>query len=154
MKQRFGRLRFILYFAAAVGLTWPLGPRLGSYLSLGTEGSATVPLFNLWTLLWNADRLQAGYTGYWNAPIFYPEPVTFAFSEPQPLTGLIFTLVSEISENPVAAYNVVLLLFLTLNGIAADWLLRKLGVYGFPAFLAGLLAMALPFIGNELGYCR
>ncbi|MFZ0544303.1 MAG: hypothetical protein WAM60_02625 [Candidatus Promineifilaceae bacterium] len=144
------RFRYLLYVVVAVGLTWPLGAQMGDRLPLGTEGSATVPLFNLWTLMWNADRLQHGYAGYWDAPAFYPERGTFALSEPQPLTGVIFSA-ADLGGNPVAAYDLVLLLFLALNGISADWLLRKLGVETIPALLGGLLAMALPFVSNEWG---
>jgi hypothetical protein len=101
--------------------------------------------------MWNADRLRQGYAGYWDAPIFYPVQGTFALSEPQPLTGLIFSLFDGLGGNPVLAYNLVLLMFLVLNGLAAEWLLRKLGVGPGPAVLGGLLAIGLPFVGNEMG---
>jgi hypothetical protein len=142
---------YALYFGMAVGLTWPLVLRIGSHLPLGTEVSATVPLFNLWTLMWNADRLQQGYADYWDAPIFYPESGTFALSEPQPLTGLLFSLFIWLVRNPTAAYNLVLVLFLALNGVSAGWLLRRLGLDNGPSFLGGMLAVALPFVSNEMG---
>ncbi len=143
--------RILYYLLVAIALIWPLGRQIGSHLPLGTEPSGTVPFFNLWTLMWNADRLQHGYNGYWDAPIFYPETGTFALSEPQPLTGLLFALLAWISRNPITAYNLILLLFLGLNSISADWLLQKLGVTKTPAFLSGLLALTLPFVWNELG---
>ena len=149
--SRLVRFRHLLYLVGAIGLTWPLSLRIGTHLPLGTEGAATVPLFNLWTLLWNSDRLQQGLTDYWNAPIFFPETGTFALSEPQPLTGLIFSMFLWFIKNPIAAYNLVLLLFLTLNAISVDWMLRKLGIGVGPAFLTGFLALALPFVGNEMG---
>ncbi len=145
------RFRHLFYLVGAVGITWPLGLQIGSHLPLGTESVATVPLFNLWSLLWNSNRLQQGLANYWNAPIFFPETGTFALSEPQPLTGLIFSMLLWLIRNPIAAYNLALLLFLTLNAISADWLMRKLGAGVAPAFLTGLLALALPFVGNELG---
>jgi hypothetical protein len=76
---------------------------------------------------------------------------TFALSEPQPLTGLIFSLFAWLGHNPILAYNLVLLLFLTLNAISAEFLLRKLGIKPTPSFLGGLLALALPFVSNEWG---
>jgi hypothetical protein len=75
-----------LYAALAIVLTWPLALRLTTHLPIGAESSPTVPLFNLWTLRWNAERLAEGYRGYWDAPIFHPTTGAFAFSEPQPLT--------------------------------------------------------------------
>lgn len=144
-------LRPLLYLFGALGLTSPLALRLPGHLPLGTESVATVPLFNLWSLLWNTDRLQHGFAAYWDAPIFFPEPGTFALSEPQPLTGLIFTTFIWLTRNPILAYNLILLLFLTLNATSADFLLRNLNISPAPAFLSGLLALTLPFITNELG---
>lgn len=140
-----------LYAALAIVITWPLAMRLTTHLAIGAESSATVPLFNLWTLRWNAERLAEGYRDYWDAPIFHPTPGAFAFSEPQPLTGLLFALLWRVSGSDVLAYNLVLLLALTLNGLTAAWMLRTFRLPPAPALLGGLLAVGLPFIVNELG---
>lgn len=140
-----------LYAACACVVSWPLLPHIATHLPLGTETSATVPLFNLWTLLWNSDRLRHGYTGYWNAPIFYPTPGALALSEPQPLTGLFFTAIAFLTRNPALAYNLVLLTFLTLNGMASYTLFAQLGLEAVPALLSGIPAVSLPFVLNELG---
>ena len=65
-------------------VVWGMG--LNQFDMGGSSQVATVPLFNLWTIWWNADRLRHGLKDYWDAPIFYPERDTFAFSEPQPTT--------------------------------------------------------------------
>lgn len=122
-----------------------------THLPLGTESVATVPLFNLWTLRWNASQLLVGYHDYWNAPIFYPEQGTFALSEPQPLTGLLFAPFYWLSGNNALAYNIVLLLILTGNGLAAANWLHRAGIGRFPSLLGGVLALALPFVSHELG---
>jgi hypothetical protein len=140
-----------LYLLTACALTWPLAANLTTSLPLGTEPSVTVPLFNLWTLRWNAEQLLAGYRNYWNAPIFHPTPGAFALSDPQPLTGALFALPYILSNNQALAYNLTLLLALTLNGYAAFRLLLVTGVPSGPALLGGLLAQALPFTSNELG---
>ena len=140
----------LLFLLAACALTWPLAPRLGTHLPLGSEAPATVALFNLWTLRWNAGRLAAGYAGYWHAPIFYPQPGAFALSEPQPATGMVFAALAS-AGGPVIAYNLVLLLALALNGWSAYFLLRTLGNARGAALLGGLLALALPFASYELG---
>lgn len=75
-------LELAVYFLLALIFTWPLARHIASGIPMGTETVATVPLFNLWTLWWNADRLGALYQGYWDAPIFYPLEGVFAFSEP------------------------------------------------------------------------
>jgi hypothetical protein len=132
-------------------LTWPLARHLGDSLPAGVEGEQTVPLFNLWTLRWNELQLGDLYRHYWDAPIFHPTSGAFALSEPQPLTGLLFAPIAWVTHNPVLAYNLVLLVILTLNGLAAARLARRLGAGAAPAALAGVVAQALPFVANQLG---
>jgi len=138
-----------VHAAVALVLTWPLAVHLDR-LPAGTEPVATVPRFNLWTLGWTADRLPHLLSGWWDAPIFWPTPGTFAFSEPQPLTGAAFALLRPVAGGP-AAYSLVLLAALTLNGVAAGALARRLGARPIAALLAGVLAQALPFVFHELG---
>jgi hypothetical protein len=154
-----------IYLLVALLLTYPLIFRITTHLPLGTEPAATVPLFNLWTLMWNADQVGVLYQGYWYAPIFFPTPGTFALSEPQPLTGLLFVPFFSATNNAVLSYNLIFLLHLTLNGLAAYCLVRRLEGgetrgrislqssgrknLTLPAFLAGLFAQTLPFVSNE-----
>ncbi len=115
----------LLFLALAVWGTWPLGRHFLTAISQGTEGVATVPLFNLWTLWWNADRLAHGLAGYWNAPIFHPAERTFAFSEPQPphmAVAPLFWLTGHLGF----AVNAYQLLSLTLNGLLGAWVCRLL----------------------------
>src|SRR5258708_1206453 len=69
----------LMYAGLALWSTWPLLRNPATTLPLGPSQVATVPLFNLWTIWWNADRLRHGLKEYWEAPIFYPERDTFAF---------------------------------------------------------------------------
>lgn len=138
------------YLLLGVVVTWPLLPHFATHLPLGSLGSATVPWFNLWTLSWNADRLQHGMQGYWDAPIFFPTPDCFALSEPQTFTGFVFALLRTLMQ-PAAAYNAIVLGSLVLNGLAARHLLRVSGVSARAATLAGLLAVAASFALKELG---
>lgn len=141
----------LAYCALSLLLTYPLIFQVTTDLPLGTEPAATVPLFNLWTLLWNADRLTTLYQGYWHAPIFFPTPGAFALSEPQPLTGLFFAPLYHATTNAIFAYNFVFLLHLALNGVGAYCLARTTRVSQFASFLTGVLAQALPFVTNEWG---
>lgn len=142
-------LTSFIYVVWALILTYPLVKHPLSHIPLGSEPVGTVPLFNLWTLQWNIDQLMQGYPNYWDAPIFAPNPGAFAFSEIQPLTALLaapFWLIS-----PALGYNFVVLLFLTLNGWFAFWLLKSWEVSFLPALLAGLLMQSLPFVAQEMG---
>jgi len=141
---------FALYSLAAVVGTWPLALRISTHLPLGSLSNATVPFFNLWTLEWNVRSLARGYSGYWDAPIFYPTPGTFALSEAQALTGLGFAALTA-AVSGVTAYNLVLLMTLIANALAARRLMRVLGAVDSVATASGLLALGLPFVWKELG---
>lgn len=130
-------------------LTWPLMGSFTHAIPQASEPVETVPLFNLWTMGWNVDRLGEGYQGYWDAPIFYSAQGTFAFSDPQPLTGLLGAVFWRLS--PATAYNSVLILLLTLNGWSVYRLGRGRGISTLPAALSGMLAQAIPFLTNERG---
>lgn len=141
----------VLYLLLAVVLTWPLARDLEAGPPRGTEQSATVPLFNLWTLAWNHDRLAHGYRDYWDAPIFWPERGAFALSEPQPLTGLLTAPLVWLTGSEVEAYNLFLLLALALNGWFGLLLLRALGLPLWIAATGGAAIETLPFVHQELG---
>jgi hypothetical protein len=140
-----------LYAGLAVVLTWPLVAHITDSLTYGTEPVSTVPLFNLWTLEWN--QLQVGdlYGSYWDAPLFHPTSGAFALSEPQPVTGLVFTPIAWLSGNTVLGYNLVALLILAVNGYAGSRLARALGASPGPAALAGALACGLSFTTHQMG---
>src|SRR5438876_1876481 len=114
-----------LCLATALVQTAPLGLHLTTCIPFGNYPVPTVPRFNLWTLWWNSDRLLHGYRGYWQAPIFYPAPHSFACSEPLWLTGLVASPFWWISGSPALAYNAVLLLTFALNGWCGYFLLRR-----------------------------
>lgn len=141
----------LLYVIVVVVVTWPLATTMTTAVPRGTEREGTVPLFNLWVLWWNADRAAHGWDGYWDAPIFYPTPSTFAFSEPQPLTGLVSAPLWVLGVPPVLIYNLMLLGMLLLNGIMAYWWGRAVHLAPLSAVLMGILALSAPLIMNFLG---
>ncbi len=141
---------FTGYAALAVILTWPLATCLTSCLPLGQEPTDTVPLLNAWTLWWNADRLEHGWAGYWDAPIFYPERATLALGEPQPVSGVLSWPLQKLLGLP-AAYNGLLLLHLTLNGLLGVRFLRGEGLSLTASRIGGVWLMGLPLVGTSLG---
>ena len=147
-----GLLELGAYFAVAGLFTWPLLLNLASRLPLGSESSATLPLFNLWTLSWNAERALQLWSGYWDAPIFYPQPLAFGLSDPMPFTGILFALGWVLAwGNSFLAYNLCLLAILVLNGVAACRLSVAVCGQRAPSVLVGILAVGLPWVANELG---
>jgi hypothetical protein len=144
-----GILTLVGYSLLAVWATWPLTPRMFHELPVGDIGFTTVPLLNVWTMWWNADRLQHGFRGYWDAPIFYPTPDTFAFSEPQPPT-VVMAPVLWMTGSRIFAYNLYLLLSIILNGAFAERLLKIVGLNRLPAVIGGMAMVLLPVVHWQL----
>lgn len=142
---------FLVFVLWSLALTYPLVLQPASHIPLGDEKAGTVPFFNLWSLQWNIDQLMSGYPNYWDAPIFAPTKGTFAFSEPQPLSAILAAPLWLGLASPALAYNALVLLFLTLNGWFAYWLLRAWNLSPLPALLAGIFVQSLPFIAQEMG---
>jgi hypothetical protein len=140
----------LFFLGLALYSVWPLPTEFRTSLPQATESVATVPLFNLWTIWWNADRLAHRCSGYWDAPIFYPTPATFAFSEPQPVSMAVAPLV-WLNDTPVAAYNSYLILSLVLNGCAGAWLVRQIGGSRWAGLAGGAMLLMLPFVHWQLG---
>lgn len=139
---------FFLFLALAS--TWPLARHAHDHLPLGMEEAATVPLFNLWTVWWNAERAANGYEGYWDAPIFHPAKKAFTFSEPMSLTVLAAPVVF-LGDNRILAYNCLLLFALGMNGWAACRLLRRLPHHPALPWLGGIMIALLPLVHSWLG---
>ena len=123
--------------------------RLPASVPLVSTDVATVPLFNAWTIGWNADRALHGFSGYWDAPIFYPADDAFAFSEPQPAT-LLVAPICWITGSAVAGYKAWLFLSLGLNGFFTALLLRRIGHGLFLQIVGGTAMSLLPIIHQRI----
>lgn len=139
-----------VFAVTAVAATWPLAGQLTTAIPLGWEQVATVPLLNLWTVWWNADRAAAGFVGYWDAPMFYPAEATFIYSEAQPTTLAVAPLV-WLRGDAILAYNIYLLLSLWLNGLLTFRLLREHDYSAWSAGVAGVMTQILPYTTWQLG---
>jgi hypothetical protein len=110
-----------------------------------------VPFASAWSLWWIADRVAAGFRGFWDAPIFFPNPGTLAFSEPLLLEGMAGAPLHWLGGSPVLVANLVLLAALVTNGAFALALLRGLGLGPFASIAGGAMLCLLPFVHHELG---
>ena len=141
---------FFAHLGVAVACLWPSVLHFTDHIPLGSEPTPTVPFFNLWTLEWNAYEFAHGLAHYWDAPIFAPSTGAFARSEAQPLTGAVFWVLRTVIDAP-AAYSLLVLAFLVLNGLAAARLARTLGAGAVAAIATGVLAQVAPFVIGQLG---
>ena len=143
-------LELLLFVCLAIGATWPLALNSRDHLPLGTETAATVPLFNLWTVWWNADRIGQGFAHYWDAPVFYPDEGTFSYSEPQPLTAAVAPIIMLADSIPLG-YNFLVLAGLCLNGLVTYWLLREVSLPGIYSLTGGVMMTLLPLVHSWIG---
>lgn len=118
-------------------------------LPLQSTTVATVPLFNAWTIGWNAGRIAEGMQNYWEAPIFYPADNAFAFSEPQPATMLVAPIV-WITGSVVTAYKSWLFLAVLLNGVFTGLLLRRLQHSAIAQAAGGSAVILLPIVWQRI----
>jgi hypothetical protein len=132
---------------AAVVFTWPLARHLTEAVPTGVR-PPTVALFGLFTMEWTEQAVEHG-ASYWDAPMFHPHGGTFAWSEPQPFTGLIVWSISKLTGT-VAAYNLILLSYLMLTGLAGYALVRQLTDDRVAALWAGLWMTAGAFPIQQL----
>ena len=139
-----------LFLLLAVASTWPLVTRMESAIPQGCERVATVPLFNLWTIWWNADRAGSMLDRYWDAPIFAPSEKAFALSESQPTTIAVAPIVWILGSRTLA-YNVYLLSMLVLNGWCGSLLVGSLTRNRLAGTLAGAALLLLPLVHWQLG---
>lgn len=134
-----------IFSSIALWSVWPMPRSIGSKVITSQEGIATVPLFNAWTIAWNAHSLRSGVQNYWHAPIFHPLQNSFALSEPQP-AALVVAPVVWWWQSPIAAYNVYLLLSLVLNGLFTIRLMRTIGTGWIPSIVASVAMVQHPLL--------
>lgn len=139
----------VLYLLALLGLTWPWATRLTEAVPAGSE-PPTLVLFQLYTMEWNARFLSEGGS-YWDAPFFYPHAHTFAWSEPQPFSGLLVWLLMQGGLSLTVSYNLVLLAYLVLAGVFTRRLALQVTDHQGGAFLAGLWAVAGTWSIHQMG---
>lgn len=136
------------YAAAAVVMTWPLVLGLSRDIPWDLGDS----ILNAWILQWGADRILAlsggdirALSGYWSAPIFYPEPLALAYSEHLTAQVLQALPVYAATGNIILAYNAVFLATFVLSGLGMFLFVRELTGSPRAAFLAGLIYAFVPY---------
>lgn len=144
------RIVLLVFYVALAAITvLPVVHEPTRLMPAGATKGATVPLFNVWSIWWNADRLQHGFRHYWDAPIFAPNRGAFAFSEPQPAT-LSVSPVIWITDSRVLAYNLYLIGSLVANGFLGERLLRTLRLNRRFAAVGGAAILLLPLVYEQL----
>jgi hypothetical protein len=116
-----------LYIVAAIAMTWPVARGVSDHIAIDLGDPAFVSFViswgsQHWLELLSGDSTAA--TRFWSAPIFYPEPLTTAYSEHFALHSLLTLPVYAVTQNAILCYNL--------------WFLGSFALAGFSMFLLAL----------------
>jgi hypothetical protein len=138
----------VWYTVITLLMTWPLATGLTRDIPWDLGDS----VLNCWILQWGADHWLhflrgdlGAFRGYFNANIFYPEPLTIAYSEHMTTQVLQILPVYALTHNIVLAYNLLFLSTFVLSGLGTYLLVRELTGSARAGFLAGLLYAFAPY---------
>jgi hypothetical protein len=145
------------YLVLTLAMTWPLAAHPGRDLpsDLGD------PLLNTWIIGRNDLRFEAALahgpstlSGFWDARVFHPEPLTLAYSEHLIAQSVQALPVHAFTGNPILAYNVVFLSTFVLSGLFCFLLVRDLTGSDAAAFVAGLFFAFAPYRFYQLSHVQ
>ena len=136
------------YLAATIVMTWPLVTVLRQQIG----GDLGDPLFNAWVLRWTSGQVLqalhghlAALSDYWHGNIFYPAPLTLAYSEHLTPQMLQILPVMAATDNVILSYNLLLLSTFVLSGLGMYLLVRELTGEPLAAVLAGFAFAFAPY---------
>jgi hypothetical protein len=134
-------------------LTAILGRDVLAQLGTTIANDAGDPLLTAAILYWNAQHVP-WTDAWWQFPIYYPTGDTLAFSEHLLGLSVIATPIAWLTGNPLAAYNLTLLLTFPLCGMAMFALVYHLTRSAPAAFLAGLAYAFAPYRISNLPHIQ
>jgi hypothetical protein len=146
-----------VYTLIAVVMTWPVALTIGSHLASDVGD----PAFVCWILAWDAGQILAALGGdlsalanYWNGNIFYPAPLTLAYSEHFTGQALQIVPVYALTGNIILCYNLLFISTFVLSGLAVFLLVRDLTGRPLAAFLAGLAYAFAPYRMGQFSHLQ
>jgi hypothetical protein len=142
-----GPAALAVYSLLALLMTWPLVLGIGS----NVPGDLGDSLLNMWILAWGAEHLpllvtgQIGWSEFWNANIFHPDPLALALSEH--LFGLTLQILPLywLTGNIILCYNLLFISTFALSAFGTYLLVLDLTGDKRAAFVAGLVYGFLPY---------
>jgi hypothetical protein len=109
------------------------------------------PALQAWQMAWSGHILLTDPAGLWDSNTFFPEPLSFAFSD----TLLGYAPAGMIGEGPTAAilrYNIMFVLAHALATFGAYALVRQLGAGRTGAIVAGAAYTYAPWMLAQAGH--
>jgi hypothetical protein len=140
---------FIVYIVFTIALTWPASTTLTTHIvsDLGD------PLLNAAILHWNAENVPFTQT-WWNFPIFFPTDNALTFSETLLGVTVITAPIHWVTNSPLMAYNLLVLLSFPLSAITMYAFVNRVTGVPAAAFLAGLAFGFAPYRVAHLSHVQ
>lgn len=129
-----------LLLLVLVGVTWPQFKAFST-----TVADHWDPLLSVWRLSWIAHALAASPLHLFDAPIFYPEARTLAYTDAVLLPALVSAPLIWLGAPLVLVYNLMLLGSMVLSGLGAWLLARRLTGSPLAAIVAALAYAFAPY---------
>lgn len=136
----------LLYLGIALVITYPLVTVLNSHFAGHPFGDSYEYARHSW---WIGHALRTGQPLFQHPLLAYPDGLSGAWLWAIPLQSFPTALFAMMMPLPLA-FNLSLLLTLTLNGWSMFWLVRRLTGQPLAAWLAGLIFMAYPTFQGHL----
>ncbi len=131
----------VFFLVIAILFSWPLASRLGEQVILAGSGDVWQHLWNIW---WMRFSLLELHTHPYTTPmLFHPAGANLFFHALDPLDGYL-SIPLQLLFGLVAAFNLIILLQLTLAGYGAFLLARYLTGNTPSALVAGLIYACSP----------
>ena len=139
---------FAIYLGIALVMTWPLVRGLTRNVAWDLGD----PVFVMWVLAWDCDQILAILRGdvsrlatFFDANIFYPAPLTLAYSEHFIPQAVQILPVWALTHNPILCYNLLFLSTFVLSGLGMYLFVRELTGNAKAATVAGVLFAFAPY---------
>ncbi|HET7695042.1 MAG TPA: discoidin domain-containing protein [Vicinamibacterales bacterium] len=142
-------LAALAYTILTLAYSWPLPIDI----MRGVAHDPGDPILNAWILWWTTKAVPLTQA-WWNAPIFYPAPGTFAFSEHLLGQAFISAPLIALTGSPLFGYNVTLLATYVLSGLGGYFLGYTLTRRHDASFVAGLAFAFAPYRAAQLPHIQ
>ncbi len=138
----------LAYTLITLVMTWPLARHPAATIAADLGD----PAFNCWVLMWTAGVVLRAAKGdvaalhqFWNGNIFYPAPLTLAYSEHLTPQMLQMLPVYAAGGNILLCYNLLFLSTFVVAGVGMFVFVRDLTGRPLAAFAAGLAFAFAPY---------
>jgi hypothetical protein len=139
---------FAFYVVVAIAITWPVALGAADHIAIDLGDPAFVAFVLAWGSKHWLELLGGDLSAplrFWTAPIFYPEPLTTAYSEHFALHSLLTLPVFALTRNAVLCYNVWFVATFALSGFCMFLLVRAMTGREWGALVAGLAFAVAPY---------